>query len=163
MPLQEDANVTASHPAPDFDPPGIPFILDIGGEGRHPAAWNLNPRTTKSVGSQIGQRIPRLIRGRGECIPLASHSVDVVIVERTPLRAPVLREILRVARPGALVVLRHAELPWFDPHRHALRLLPGQVSRSAVKVGDRLFRETTIRLGLDAANAQVYSNACSLS
>jgi hypothetical protein len=63
-----------------------PFILDIGGEGRHPTAWNLNPRATKTLGPDRGEPIPRLIRGRGESIPLPDRSVDVVIVEQTPLQ-----------------------------------------------------------------------------
>lgn len=129
--------------------PEAPFILDIGGEGRHPAAWNLNPRTLRTFGPDQGQPIPRLIRGRGERIPLADASVDVIIVERTPLRAAVLHEIMRVARPGGLVVLRHVDLPWLDPHRHALRALAGKVERRAVQIGSQLLRETMIRLKSD--------------
>ena len=34
------------------------FILDIGGEGRHPDAWNLNPRKTKTLGPDRGLPIP---------------------------------------------------------------------------------------------------------
>ena len=61
--------------------PTIPMILDIGGEGRHPEAWNLNPRSRKTVGKQRGELIPLLIQGRGESIPLADRTVDVLIVE----------------------------------------------------------------------------------
>jgi hypothetical protein len=121
------------------------FVLDIGGEGRHPAAWNLNPRASKTFGPEAGQPIPRLIRGRGDAIPLADSSVDLLIVERTPLRAATLREMLRVARPGALCVLRHVVTPAGDPHRLALRLLPGTSERRATRIGSHAARETVIR------------------
>jgi hypothetical protein len=38
-------------------------------------------------------------------------------VERTPLSRRALEEIKRIARPGALVVLRHARAFGRDPHR----------------------------------------------
>ena len=122
------------------------LILDIGGEGRHPEAWNLNPRTKQTLAPRLGEPIARLIRARGERIPLAAESVDLVIVERTPLRPATLSEIRRVAKPGSLVLLRHADLPGLDPHRVALRMLPGSVRRCVLQIGRRTCRETLIRL-----------------
>jgi hypothetical protein len=126
--------------------PKSPMILDIGGEGRHPAAWNLNPRTKKTLFPNRGERIPRLIRGRGESIPLPEHCVDLVIVERTPLQAATLIEIQRVAKAGSFVIFRHADLPWFDPHRIALRMLPGMVHRSILHCNGQTYHETAIQL-----------------
>ncbi len=128
-----------------------PFILDIGGEGRHPEAWNLNPLAKRSLAPQRGQPIARLIRARGENIPLATSSVDLVIVERTPLRPATLREIRRIVKPGAFVLLRHADLPRLDPHRIALRVLPGRVHRGKLQIGGQQYRETAIRLDAPAA------------
>lgn len=122
------------------------LALDIGGDGRHKRAWNLNPRMHKSLGADRDTLIPRLIRGRGECVPLPDGSVDVVIVERTPLRVETLHEIRRIAKPGSTIVLRHAPLPWFDPHRLAIRLLPGKLMRSMIRVGQQTLRQTVIRI-----------------
>lgn len=122
-----------------FDQP-ICFVhqLDIGGEGRHAEAWNLNPRATNTLGPDAGQPIPKRIAGRAEAIPLPDASVAQVIVERTPLRDKSLAEIARVTIPGACVVLRHARPPWSDPHKQVaqfwgpptqqrLRRLAGQI------------------------------------
>jgi hypothetical protein len=123
-----------------------PIILDIGGEGRHPDAWNLNPRSRKTLGQQRGELIPRLINGRGDCIPLPDRTVDVLIVERTPLRLPTLSEMLRVARPSATIILRHAIAHQRDPHRHAVRVLRGAVEQRAAMIGCQRVQETVIRL-----------------
>jgi hypothetical protein len=126
------------------------IILDIGGEGRHPEAWNLNPLDKRSLAPHRGEAICRLIRARGENIPLATSSVDLVIVERTPLRPATLREIRRIVKPGAFILLRHADLPWLDPHRNALRMLPGRVHRGKLQIGGQQYRETAIRLDAPA-------------
>ncbi len=123
-----------------------PFVLDIGGEGRHLNAWNLNPRTMKTIGPHRGQPIPRLIQGRAENIPLPNGSVDEVIVERTPLLAAAYGEILRVAKSGAVIILRHAPIPRFDPHCLAHRLLMGKKSCSTTQIGSQMLQQTTIQL-----------------
>src|SRR5688500_1469436 len=95
------------------------MVLDIGGEGRHPRAWNLNPSRVKTLGRHRGAPIPRLILGRADAIPLADGSVDRVYVERTPLRDAALREIARIIRPGGVVTLRHVVIPGRDRHGRA--------------------------------------------
>jgi hypothetical protein len=120
------------------------FILDIGGEGRHEEAWNLNPRALRSVGEEIGQPIPRLIRGRGDAIPLRDQCVDVLIVERTPLLLPTLNEMLRVARPNAQAILRHAVTPAGDPHRLATRVLKGAIRQRMTVIGRQQVQETIV-------------------
>jgi hypothetical protein len=124
-----------------------PFVLDIGGEGRHEDAWNLNPRALRTVGSCRGEPIPRLILGRGEAIPLPDRIVDVVIVERTPLWPAMLGEIRRVVKPAATVILRHVSAKWFDPHNRALADLRGAVARRPICLAGQHGIETVIRLG----------------
>jgi SAM-dependent methyltransferase len=124
------------------------FVLDVGGEGRHRTAWNLNPRTERTVRPHRGRPIRRLIRGRGEAIPLPPDSVDVLIVERTPLRTRTLEDIRRVVKPGGWIILRHAAAPLAHPHVLARRLLPGSAHHAIVRIGRQDVLQTTFRLGL---------------
>jgi ubiquinone/menaquinone biosynthesis C-methylase UbiE len=121
-----------------------PTILDIGGEGRHPEAWNLNPRRHKTFGPERGQLIPRWIEGRGERIPLPDRSVDVLIVERTPLLPATLVEIARVASPTARIILRHVPAHHLDPHRLAVEVLSGKIERGTITIGSHRLQETVI-------------------
>lgn len=120
------------------------LIVDIGGEGRHRRAWNVNPSPIKTLGPERGQPIPRHIAGRADSIPLASGAADTIIVERTPLLRRACREILRVARPGAHIILRHARLPWSDPHALACAMIPGQVIQRRRRLGRQEVQETII-------------------
>lgn len=122
------------------------LVLDIGGEGRYRRAWNLNPRTRRTIGPLRGQRIPRLIQGRGECVPLPADSVDLVIVERTPLRAATIDEIRRVTKPGGWVLLRHALAPTAHPHLPARRLLDGTAYTTAARIGRQSVTQTIFRI-----------------
>jgi hypothetical protein len=126
--------------------PDNPMMLDIGGEGRHLEAWNLNPKIRKTLGQQRGEPIPRLIQERGERIPLPNRTVDVVIVERTPLRLATLSEMLRVARPSARIILRHACAHRRDPHQLAVQMLTGAVEQRMAMIGKQPVQETVIRL-----------------
>ncbi len=121
------------------------FILDIGGEGAHPHAWNLNPSQVKTLNPHRGTPIPRHIPGRADAIPLPDHSVDQIIVERTPLRKAALAEIVRVLqRPGS-VVLRHAMATDLDPHRLARTILPGLVRQRSIWIGRQMVLESYFR------------------
>jgi hypothetical protein len=121
-----------------------PTVLDIGGEGRHPDAWNLNPRRHKTFGPERGQLIPRWIEGRGERIPLPDRSVEVLIVERTPLLPATLAEIARVTSPTALIILRHVRAHHLDPHRLAVQVLKGTIARGTITIGSHTLQETVI-------------------
>ena len=125
----------------------VELVLDIGGEGRHKAAWNLNLRRLRTLGPQRGQPIPRHILGRAEAIPWASGTVDQVIVERTPLRVNALKEIVRVTAPDGLVILRHACIPGRDPHLLAREIVPGWVTESTFLWGQMICLETLFRPG----------------
>jgi ubiquinone/menaquinone biosynthesis C-methylase UbiE len=122
------------------------ITLDVGGEGRHAEAWNLNPSSVKTLGPDRGQPIPRYIPGRAERIPFPEHSVTRIIVERTPLREAALHEIVRVLAPGGVVVLRHPAPPNFDPHRMAKAILPGRVTERSIRINERKLQETQFEL-----------------
>jgi hypothetical protein len=129
-----------------------PTVLDIGGEGRHSEAWNLNPRQYKTFGPQRGELIPRWIEGRGERIPLPDGTVEVVIVERTPLVPATLAEIARVASPTARIILRHVPVHHFDPHRLAVQALQGTIERGTITIGSHTLQETVISRAEGAGN-----------
>jgi hypothetical protein len=120
--------------------------VDIGGEGRHDDAWNINPRRMKTFGSKCGEPIPRLILGRADAVPLPDHSADTIIVERTPLSRLALDEIKRIGEPGSIVVLRHARAFAMDPHELAKRILLGKFQERDYKIGTRDYQETVITL-----------------
>ena len=122
------------------------FVVDIGGEGRNLGAYNVNPRRFKTLGPDQGQPIPRLIVGRGESLPLPDECADTVIVERTPISRRALVEIRRIAKPGALVVLRHARALGRDPHLLAKQLLHGEHHESECNIGPHSYHETIINL-----------------
>lgn len=115
-----------------------PIILDVGGEGRYRRAWNVNPSLVATRGTRRGQPIARLIVARGEALPLATASVQLVIVERTPLRVATLREMGRVLAPGGRIVLRcnpgrsdsirrRAEQNFLASMRERTKLVEGQL------------------------------------
>ena len=117
-------------------------VLDIGGEGRHPQAWNLNPSCVKTFGKDRGKPIPRHICGRADAIPFPDRSVDRIIVERTPLRVSAFKEIARTIAPNGTIILRHARIPGRDPHTLAQRLLPGRISQRMIRLGNQVVQET---------------------
>ena len=120
------------------------ITLDIGGEGRHPDAWNLNRSRYKTLGADRGGPIGRLIVGRGDAIPLADRSVERIIIERTPLSAAVVREIARVVAPRGTVELQHVPRAGRDRHRLACEILGGRARRAIRRQGGVMMQETTI-------------------
>jgi hypothetical protein len=81
--------------------------LDVGGEGRHHYAINVNPGNLTSTTGVPGRPIPRLVNGHVEKIPFASGTADGLLVESAPLRPGAAAEIARVLKPGASVRLVH--------------------------------------------------------
>lgn len=122
------------------------FTIDIGGEGRHPGAWNLNPSRVRTVGPQSGQPIPHLIAARANGLPFVDASVPRILVERTPMPLAALKEIRRVIAPGGLVVFRHVKLPWGDRHALAKQALPGRVRTRFYRSQKQVMQETAIRI-----------------
>lgn len=86
---------------------GTHLHLDIGGEGRHAGAINVNPARVTSTTGGPGRPVPNLVLGRGEALPIASGVADVVTVEHAPLRPGAADEIARVLKPGGIVRLLH--------------------------------------------------------
>jgi ubiquinone/menaquinone biosynthesis C-methylase UbiE len=129
------------------DVPGLtdPLILDIGGEGRHARAWNVNPRRLRTLGPARGTPIPRWLAGRADALPLADAVADQIIMEQTPLREAGVREMLRVIRPGGTILLRHAVMGDRDPHRTARRLIVGDVRQRRLVVNRVPIQETVIQ------------------
>lgn len=83
-------------------------FIDVGGEGAHAAAWNLNPSARVTMpGSTAGSPIPRLIRGSGEQMPLRDGSVAHLVLEHAPISEQTAAEIARVMARGGLVELRN--------------------------------------------------------
>lgn len=127
-----------------------PLIVDVGGEGRHELAWNINPSRFQTIGRNKGRPIPRWLGGRADSIPLPRGVVDWLIVERTPLSKAALREFARVIVPTGRITLRHAPLPWKDRHALAKAMLPGHVSQRLILIDDRVVQETEFHLELKA-------------
>jgi hypothetical protein len=121
-------------------------LLDVGGEGRHVRAWNLNPSGVKTLGAERGQPIPRHIPGRAEAIPLPDDSVRVVIVERTPLREAAIDELQRVVMPGGVLVLRHHVNAISDPHARVLQRRLGTAQSACIRRGNRCLQQTLVWL-----------------
>lgn len=122
------------------------YVLDIGGEGRHAGAWNLNPSPVKTIGVDRGQPIPNHIAGRAEEIPLPDGSVDWIIMERCPLRKASVHEMARVIARKGTITLVHARQPSFDPHLLPRQILPGRVAQRQIRIGRQMFQETTFVL-----------------
>lgn len=129
----------------------MPITLDIGGEGRHAEAINLNPSRHKTLGSSRGEPIPRLLVARADALPLADRSVARVIVERTPLSLQAMAEICRVIAPGGTVLLRHVPLPDADRHQAARELLAGRVERAMCQLDGQWVQETRIDVAASPA------------
>ncbi len=122
--------------------PGM--TIDIGGEGRHEEAWNINPSRIVTLGTNCGQPIPKLIVARADALPFSESSVNSVILERTPLTTATAREISRVVCSDGQVVLRHVPLPGRDRHQSALQILAGTTQRNMTRVHGQEVLETTI-------------------
>ena len=122
------------------------LFLDIGGEGRHSDAVNVNPRRYKTLGPGRGEPIPRLIVARADAIPLASGSVARIVVERTPLTRAALAEIARVIAPRGTIVLRHVPLERGDRHALARKLLGGHAARRTLCLAGQCVQETRIQV-----------------
>jgi hypothetical protein len=83
------------------------FVIDIGGEGRHPTAVNINVASTASTPGpsdsyKFGDKIPRLFMIKdGDNLPFKNSSVSKAISQSSPFDAePYPTEIPRVLSPG---------------------------------------------------------------
>ncbi|WP_259631803.1 site-2 protease family protein [Stieleria sedimenti] len=120
-------------------------LLDIGGEGRYEIAWNLNPRSLKTLGPDKGVAIPRHILGRAECIPLPDRSVQQIIMERAPMRRAAVLEMIRVIVPGGTIILRHHAGSGHNPHVIAHQLIGADFSVQQITIGRQELQQTCFR------------------
>lgn len=124
----------------------VQLVLDIGGEGRHPEALDLNPSAIRTVGEARGEPIPNLILGRGEAHPSARQFRRRGACERAPLLKRTLLEILRITKHSGKIRLQHARPAWSDPHDLALAILPGNVVQRATHEGNYVVQDTEMHL-----------------
>jgi hypothetical protein len=72
--------------------------IDIGGEGRYPEAYNLNPSSKGTVPPWTNKDIPNHVCGVGESIPVPSGTVDYITLEGVPMSPAMISEIARVIK-----------------------------------------------------------------
>lgn len=137
-------------------------LLDVGGEGRNANAWNLNPRSLKTLGPEKGYQIKRLIVGKAECIPLPDQSVHQIIMERAPLRRVAVFEMVRVLVPGGSITLRHDASVGRNPHEFAQQLLSEKFSVQPIKIGRQVLQETRFANVHQIGNRAIVSSHDSL-
>jgi hypothetical protein len=97
-----------------------PVHLDIGGEGRYPGAFNINPFSSAVPGSPT---FARLVRSVGEELPIRSDSIDLITIENTPLRPGIGAEVARVLRSSGRVELDHPADYAADAHPKVISAL----------------------------------------
>ena len=123
--------------------------LDIGGEGRYPGAFNVNPMGLTSTTGTPGRPIPNLVVGRAEALPIADHVADLVTVESAPIRPGAADEIARVLRPGGEIRLLHPAGYAAETHGIVATALGADlVSRTTSKFGDDMTL-TVLRRAVD--------------
>lgn len=120
-------------------------LLDVGGEGRHKIAWNLNPRSLKTLGPDKGLPIPRHIFGRAERIPLPDSSVQQLLMERAPLRRVAVLEMVRVIVAGGTIILRHHCGSGYNPHAMAQEMIAAEFSVRRIVLGRLELQQTYFR------------------
>lgn len=103
------------------------LVIDIGGEGRHPAAINVNPGFTTTTTGRAGRPIPNLVQGVGEKLPFPARAADTIIVENAPLRPETIAELARVIKPGGAVRLVHPSEYAAKVHQAAVRAIGERV------------------------------------
>lgn len=120
-------------------------LLDIGGEGRYATALNLNPSAEKTLGRERGQPIPNRLDGRAEDIPLPDNSVQMVVVERTPMRDAALDEIVRVVVDGGTIVFRHVVINGINLHRRIRERIEGVIDTEDIELDGQQIQQLVIR------------------
>jgi RHS repeat-associated protein len=96
------------------EPPDSPIVVDIGGEGRHENAININVSSKSLSGDVVngkynqGDPIPHLILiNPGSGLPFDDDTVDHVISESSPITSdPYATELPRILKPGGEVTIR---------------------------------------------------------
>jgi RHS repeat-associated protein len=138
---------------------GTAVVVDIGGEGEHDRAINVNVRTFGTMNAvELGgfirkkdtkdKRISRLVL-RPNCdggLPFRSKSVDKIFVEGSPLEKGTAAEIARIIRPGGQIELFHPVTAHGDPHQRMIDAIGDRGTASTSIDTSGLFRITIITL-----------------
>lgn len=137
------------HVGPEAVAPGKRSVhLDIGGEGRYPDAINVNsgmgggtPATsgpTPGGAGTAGRPIPNLVQARGERLPFANQSVDIITLQHAPIRPATVNEIARVIRPGGDIRLVGPNTPEvLAAHQQVANAVGGRVYQTVI--GDTVY------------------------
>ena len=104
--------------------------LDIGGEGRHFNAVNLNPSTHTTCLSGPQLPIPNHLQGRGESIPCSDCSVFLITIENTEITEDMTIEIKRVLDAHGIIRLIHPTGYAAEAHSYVATIVNGKVFRT---------------------------------
>ena len=104
-----------------------PVVIDIGGEGRYPNAINVNPSEVPSL--RPGGTIPNRVDAFGEKLPFPDNSVDGIVIESGPINPDVIREIVRVLKPGGSIRLLSPPEFAKEAHESVLKAVGGEMSQ----------------------------------
>jgi ubiquinone/menaquinone biosynthesis C-methylase UbiE len=138
---------------------GAGHVLDtLAGSDR--TGLDISPAMLKRARSRLGAAV-RLVRGSAEDLPLLSGSFDVVlcteVLEHTRRPELVVRELMRVAAPGARVVVSVPNERNIDRAKRIIRAVPGlrRILRSLAEEGNEWHLHTfdAARLRAITANA----------
>jgi hypothetical protein len=109
--------------------------IDVGGEGAHEAAINLNLATDGGLGP-----IPRLVLGMAQAMPMATRSIDLTTVENIPVHhAGIIEEVARTIRTsGEVRLVNPADFPQaMQAHEALAKMLGGTVDSVVTADGCR--------------------------
>ena len=130
-------------PDPRLTPIRGRLHIEIGGEGRYPGAYNLNPTSKGTVAPWANKDIPNHVCGVGESIPVPSGTVDYITLESVRMSSPMIAEIARVIKKTGHVRLITPKDPgdrrWHTQAANAIGLpypagLPEEITVSGVPV-----------------------------
>ncbi len=141
-------SATAASLAEADAPQRGPVHLDIGGEGRHPGAINVNPNTTTSTTGTAGRPIPNLVQATGERLPFGNQVADIITIENTPISQATASQVARVIKPGGEIRLVGPADYAQVAHQRVIQALPpgATVTQTTVGTGETAVTTTIIRV-----------------
>jgi hypothetical protein len=127
----------------DNGPESKPVHIDVGGTGRYPDAINVNsgyageipvtgPPTYLGGAGAAGRPIPNLVIARGEKLPFANRSVDILTLQNSPIRPDTISEIARVIKPGGDIRLVGPKEVVADLHKKIAQRVGGRMCQVTI-------------------------------